>query len=62
MPVRQAAAGRQAQPPAASTCWKNARAATLQNGGTNERSNLQVQDRGKNRGWRKGSGSYNPDK
>lgn len=35
---------------------------SLENGGTNARSNLQVQDRGKNRAWRKGSGSYNPDK
>ena len=35
---------------------------SLENGGTNARRNLQVQDRGKNRGWRKGSGSYNPDK
>ena len=35
---------------------------SLENGGTNARSNLRVQDRSKNRGWRKGSGSYNPDK
>lgn len=34
----------------------------LSNGGTNARSNLQVQDRSTNRGWRKGSSSYNPDK
>lgn len=35
---------------------------SLENGGTNAKSNLAVQDRGTNRGWRKGSGSYNPDK
>jgi hypothetical protein len=35
---------------------------SLENGGGNERSNLKVQDRGANRGWREGSGSYNPDK
>ena len=35
---------------------------SLENGGTNARNNLQVQDRSKNRAWRKGSGSYNPDK
>lgn len=35
---------------------------SLENGGSNARSNLQVQDRSTNRGWRKGSGSYNPDK
>ncbi len=35
---------------------------SLENGGSNARSNLQVQDRATNRGWRKGSGSYNPDK
>ena len=35
---------------------------SLENGGTNARSNLRVQDRSKNRGGRKGSGSYNPDK
>ena len=34
----------------------------LSNGGTSARSNLKVQDRAENRGWRKGSGSYNPDK
>lgn len=35
---------------------------SLENGGSNDRSNLTVQDRATNRGWRKGSGSYNPDK
>ena len=35
---------------------------SLENGGTNGRSNLAVQSREKNRGWRRGSGSYNPDK
>ena len=35
---------------------------SLENGGTNARGNLQVQDRATNRGWRRGSGSYNPDK
>lgn len=35
---------------------------SLENGGTNARSNLTVQDRETNRGWRRGSGSYNPDK
>jgi len=35
---------------------------SLENGGTNAKSNLTVQDRSTNRGWRKGSGSYNPDK
>lgn len=35
---------------------------SLENGGTNAASNLTVQDRGTNRGWRKGSASYNPDK
>ena len=35
---------------------------SLENGGSNALSNLQVQDRSTNRGWRKGSGSYNPDK
>ena len=34
----------------------------LENGGSNARSNLTVQSRKENRGWRKGSGSYNPDK
>jgi hypothetical protein len=35
---------------------------SLENGGGNGKSNLKVEDRSKNRGWRKGSGSYNPDK
>ena len=35
---------------------------SLENGGTNAKGNLKVQDRATNRGWRKGSGSYNPDK
>lgn len=35
---------------------------SLENGGGNTASNLEVQSRSKNRGWRKGSGSYNPDK
>ena len=35
---------------------------SLENGGTNAKSNLAVQSREKNRGWRRGSGSYNPDK
>lgn len=35
---------------------------SLENGGTNAPSNLSVESRAKNRGWRKGSGSYNPDK
>lgn len=35
---------------------------SLENGGTNDKSNLRVESRAKNRGWRKGSGSYNPDK
>lgn len=35
---------------------------SLENGGTNASSNLTVQDRKTNRGWRRGSGSYNPDK
>lgn len=35
---------------------------SLDNGGSNAKSNLTVQDRKTNRGWRKGSGSYNPDK
>ena len=34
----------------------------LDNGGSNHKSNLEVQDRSKNQGWRRGSGSYNPDK
>ncbi len=35
---------------------------SLENGGGNSKGNLAVQDRSTNRGWRKGSGSYNPDK
>lgn len=35
---------------------------SLENGGGNTPSNLSVQSRAANRGWRKGSGSYNPDK
>jgi hypothetical protein len=35
---------------------------SLENGGTNSESNLAVQSTKKNRGWRRGSGSYNPDK
>lgn len=35
---------------------------SLENGGSNKRSNLTVQSETKNRGWRRGSGSYNPDK
>jgi hypothetical protein len=35
---------------------------SLENGGGNHKSNLKVEDRSTNRGWRKGSGSYNPDK
>lgn len=35
---------------------------SLENGGTNDKSNLTVQSRKTNRGWRRGSGSYNPDK
>ena len=35
---------------------------SLDNGGTNAPSNLAVQTQAKNRAWRKGSGSYNPDK
>jgi hypothetical protein len=34
----------------------------LENGGGNSKGNLAVQSREKNRGWRRGSGSYNPDK
>lgn len=30
----------------------------IDNGGTNARSNLQVQDRAENRGWRKGKSGY----
>ena len=35
---------------------------SLENGGTNAKSNLTVQDRATNRGWRRGSASYDPDK
>jgi hypothetical protein len=35
---------------------------SLENGGTNAKGNLAVQSREQNRGWRRGSGSYNPDK
>jgi hypothetical protein len=35
---------------------------SLQHGGGNADSNLAVQSTKKNRGWRRGSGSYNPDK
>lgn len=35
---------------------------SLENGGGNTKDNLAVQDRKTNRGWRRGSGSYNPDK
>lgn len=35
---------------------------SLENGGGNARANTTVQDRATNRGWRKGSSSYNPDK
>jgi hypothetical protein len=35
---------------------------SLKNGGTNKTGNLSVQKRSTNRGWRRGSGSYNPDK
>lgn len=35
---------------------------SLENGGTNAPGNTTVQDRKTNRGWRRGSGSYNPDK
>lgn len=35
---------------------------SLENGGGNTPGNTAVQDRSKNRAWRKGSGSYNPDK
>ena len=35
---------------------------SLENGGTNSAGNLAVESRAKNRGWRKGSSSYNPDK
>lgn len=35
---------------------------SLENGGSNTKGNLAVQSREQNRGWRRGSGSYNPDK
>jgi hypothetical protein len=35
---------------------------SLENGGGNGKGNTKVQDRSTNRAWRKGSGSYNPDK
>jgi hypothetical protein len=35
---------------------------SLENGGGNTPGNTVVQPRSKNRAWRKGSGSYNPDK
>ena len=35
---------------------------SLENGGSNAKGNVAVESRAKNRGWRKGSGSYNPDK
>ena len=35
---------------------------SLENGGGNTPGNTKVQNRADNRGWRKGSGSYNPDK
>jgi hypothetical protein len=35
---------------------------SLENGGDNSKGNTTVQSRSKNRGWRRGSGSYNPDK
>lgn len=35
---------------------------SLENGGTNKPGNLIIQAASQNRGWRKGSGSYNPDK
>ncbi len=35
---------------------------SLENGGTNAKGNTRVESRAKNRGWRKGSSSYNPDK
>ena len=35
---------------------------SLENGGGNGKGNTAVQKRSTNRGWRKGSGSYNPDK
>lgn len=35
---------------------------SLENGGGNTPGNTVVQSRKENRGWRRGSGSYNPDK
>jgi len=35
---------------------------SLENGGGNGKGNTAVQARATNRGWRKGSSSYNPDK
>ena len=35
---------------------------SLKNGGGNGKGNTTVQERATNRGWRKGSSSYNPDK
>lgn len=35
---------------------------SLENGGTNMKGNTTMQDQKTNRGWRRGSGSYNPDK
>lgn len=35
---------------------------SLENGGTNKPGNLIIQAAKKNRGWRAGSGSYNPDR
>ncbi len=35
---------------------------SLNNGGGNHASNLKVEPKKTNRGWRKGSASYNPDK
>lgn len=34
---------------------------SLDNGGTNAESNLEVQSRAKNRGWRKNNPTHNPD-
>lgn len=35
---------------------------SLDNGGSNSKDNVKVEPRSKNRSWRKGSASYNPDK
>lgn len=35
---------------------------SLENGGGNQGGNTKVQDASVNRGWRKGSGTYDPDK